>query len=693
MQKPLCNAEKVGISIISHGGIGKTDEDGKTIRNLTASCHELAVWNKDGVIRILNDVGWYQWTGLLERNIEAIASGTSFIVLTHPHMDHIGDLPLLFANGKTYGGRIIATPGTKRAAEVALKDAAKIQLENYERALIRAQENIKEVSRLLYLLKNKPNTQTPKGDNTRESNVPSYQEQCKEIEKILLEKYNIKKTDTDWEKKLQPPEPAFTSMDVDRAINHIETQTISEWWKELIPGKISLRLYNAGHIIGSAMPLYQIKDESGKPHHVLFSGDIGSYKWDLHINGIANPPNNLPVDAVVIESTYWGKVRDKFEEWRSEYEDSLINAFKDNETRKSYDRVIHACFSLDRLQNILFRVISLKKSGAINVPIYVDSPMGLAYIQAYIMEARRTLRELQEPHQESIRTSVGDDYISREQKLLEDFIEYLNPINGNYIPITTDIERKALMRKPDEKKSGWKARKEDQKIIITASGMANWWPIVSYLSSWAGDKQSAFYFPWYLAEWTLGSKIAGPNQMKTGILISGKNTTIEARMKNFTFLSSHGDEEDILVFLEGIKFRRGSKIVIVHGDIQKSSASLGHTLKRKGYRQKGIVVPDIGEEVIVRDGHISLLRLFNNVNEQVSILCWEKGESHITFDETLRILEIDLVLCQEALEHLDADYVNKSGMEKENRRKELQTKIQLLEKDILDLQLKKNNVV
>lgn len=682
MQKNGWDSIKTGISIISHGGIGKSDEDGKTLRNLTASCHELAVWNQENVIRILNDIWGYQWTGSLERDIEAIANGTSFIVLTHPHMDHIGDLPLLFANGKTYAGRIISTPGTKRAAEIALMDAAKIQLENYTRSLIKSQEEIKEVSHLLHFLQKKPKTQTSKWDNTRESNAPSYQEQCKDIEKILLEKYDIKKTDTDWEKKLQPPEPAFTSMDVERAINHIETHSIGEWWTVLVPWKISLRFYNAGHIIGSAMPLYKIMDENNKPHHILFSGDIGSYKWDFHINGIPSPPNNLPIDAVVIESTYGGIVRDRFEEGRTEWEDSLINAFKDNKHRKAYNRVIHACFSLDRLQNILFRVISLKKTGAISGPIYVDSPMGLAYIQAYILEARRTLRELQEPHQESIRKSVGDDYMIRERKLLEDFIEYLNPINGNYIPVTTDAERKALMRKPDGQKSGWRNRKEEPKNIITTSGMANGWPIISYLSAWGEDEQTAVYFPWHLAEWTLGNKIAGPNQMKTGISISGKNTTIRARMKNFTFLSWHSDEEDDLVFLDSIKFRRNSKIVVVHGDIQKSSARLGNTLKRSGYKEKGVVIPDIEEEVVVRDGQISLLRLFATVNEKVNIICWEKFESSISIDETLSILESDLMMHQEALVYLDEDFKDKPEKDKEDRKGELQNAINKLKKQI-----------
>ena len=59
---------------------------------------------------------------------------------------------------------------------------------------------------------------------------------------------------------------------------------------------------------------------------------------------------------------------------------------------------------------------------------------------------------------------MGDDYIEREKKFLEEFIDCLNPANGNYIPVTTGDERDSLMRDTGD---------TSKKIIITASGMAN----------------------------------------------------------------------------------------------------------------------------------------------------------------------------------------------------------------------------
>ena len=99
----------------------------------------------------------------------------------------------------------------------------------------------------------------------------------------------------------------------------------------------------------------------------------------MHINGLPIPPHNLPIDATVIESTYGGKVRPDFQETLIKYEKTIVHQLT------QYDRIIHATFSLDRMQNILFRLIDMKKRGLIeeSVQIYVDSTMGAKYIPLY----------------------------------------------------------------------------------------------------------------------------------------------------------------------------------------------------------------------------------------------------------------------------------------------------------------------
>src|SRR6187399_209201 len=52
------------------------------------------------------------------------------VVLTHTHLDHIGRVPRLVANG--FKGPIFCTPPTVELAEVLLKDAAHLQMEDAE---------------------------------------------------------------------------------------------------------------------------------------------------------------------------------------------------------------------------------------------------------------------------------------------------------------------------------------------------------------------------------------------------------------------------------------------------------------------------------------------------------------------------------------------------------------------------------
>jgi len=130
----------------------------------------------------------------------------------------------------------------------------------------------------------------------------------------ILKQYGIQPEMTEWKKEMkerEPEKPAYTIEDVYTALSSIETHSIGGW-KELVPGQVAFRFYNAGHIIGSVSILFRITQDK-KSEYILFSGDIGSYKWDMHPTGVANPPHNLPIKTVMIESTYGSKIREDFD--------------------------------------------------------------------------------------------------------------------------------------------------------------------------------------------------------------------------------------------------------------------------------------------------------------------------------------------------------------------------------------------
>lgn len=85
-----------------------------------------------GTHRILVDCGLFQGLkDLRARNWEPLpidAHEIHAIVLTHAHLDHVGYLPRLVAQG--FRGRVYCTPGTKDLASLVLVDAARIQEED-----------------------------------------------------------------------------------------------------------------------------------------------------------------------------------------------------------------------------------------------------------------------------------------------------------------------------------------------------------------------------------------------------------------------------------------------------------------------------------------------------------------------------------------------------------------------------------
>ncbi|MBE6754472.1 MAG: MBL fold metallo-hydrolase, partial [Ruminococcaceae bacterium] len=89
---------------------------------VTGSCTLIEICGR----RILVDCGMEQGIDMFE-NQELPVSGADIelVLLTHAHVDHSGNLPLLYKNG--FRGAIYATSATCNLCNIMLRDCAHIQ--------------------------------------------------------------------------------------------------------------------------------------------------------------------------------------------------------------------------------------------------------------------------------------------------------------------------------------------------------------------------------------------------------------------------------------------------------------------------------------------------------------------------------------------------------------------------------------
>ncbi len=95
------------------------------VRTVTGSMHLASA----GGTRLLLDCGLFQGhreeADRINRTLPFDARSVDAVVLSHAHLDHCGDLPVLVRGG--FAGSIYCTGATRELAELVLRDSAKIQ--------------------------------------------------------------------------------------------------------------------------------------------------------------------------------------------------------------------------------------------------------------------------------------------------------------------------------------------------------------------------------------------------------------------------------------------------------------------------------------------------------------------------------------------------------------------------------------
>jgi metallo-beta-lactamase family protein len=427
--------------------------------------------------RLLLDCGLYQGHRKeafeKNRNMPVDPATIDAVVLSHAHIDHSGNLPQLMRNG--FRGKVFARQSTVDLCSVMLRDSCFLQ-------------------------------------------------------KRDLEYVNRKRRAQG--KRLF--EPLYEEEDVDALMSHMEPLHMHEP-REILKG-ITLTLFNAGHILGSALVQLDVDDGAGHRHRLLFSGDLGQPNQPI----ISHYEYPQGADTLLIESTYADRLHPSEDDV-----EGRLKAFYDQIVRQRSKLLIPA-FSVGRTQQILYYLNRLLAAKRVQpIPVYIDSPLSQKATRIY------------ERHKGC--------YNEEARRLLESGVDPMDFPGLKFVESPEQSMALNDLRGP--------------MIVIAASGMCEGGRVLHHLKECAPDPRNIVLFVGFQAENTLGRRIVEA-EYGDKVKILGEEVVLKANVHTINALSAHADRRGLMDWFDGVKSGVRHAFA-VHGEPEKVAA-MAELLKEHG---------------------------------------------------------------------------------------------------------------
>lgn len=441
--------------------------------------------------RILLECGLYQGHRKeafeINRNIPFDARTLDAVILSHAHVDHSGNLPQLVRHG--FRGRVYARPETLALTDVLLRDSCFLQARDLESVNRKRRAQGKRLFEPLY----------------DEDDIAALA-------------------------PLTVPVPLYEP-------------------REIFPG-VTLTFYNAGHILGSALVMLEVKGGPRGVSRLLFSGDLG--QPDQPILRHFDCPTGA--DTLLIESTY----ADRDHPSADDVEGRLKGYIDDIIQQRS--KLIIPAFSVGRTQQVLYYLNRLLAAGRIRpVPVYIDSPLSQKATRIY----------------EKSTDCYNDDAAAL-------LARGVNPLSFPGLKfVETPQQSMSLndLRGP--------------MIIIAASGMCEGGRVLHHLRAGLPDPRNLVLIVGFQAEATLGRRLveyAGPT-----VKVLGEEVPLRARVQTINALSAHADRRGLMAWFDGVG-KGVRRAFAVHGEPDRTARMVG-MLKERGC--PAAVAPSPGQTFVV----------------------------------------------------------------------------------------------
>ena len=337
------------------------------------------------------------------------------------------------------------------------------------------------------------------------------------------------------------PLPLYDIQDVEQTLPLFRAVQIHEDLPLL--DTMKMRMWRAGHILGSVS--VRVWDAQDDQDAVVFSGDLGRHDHPV----LADREVPQGADTVLIESTYGDREHPEPEVPHAEFAELI------NRTIKRGGNVLIPAFAVDRTEVVLLTLQQMMESGRIrdDIPIWVNSPMGLAALDVY----RDPALSYEIGPEFQGRSSI-DLPTLREARSKEDSIKLNNPSQPS--------------------------------IIISSSGMATGGRVVHHLQYMLPDAKNAVVFTGFQSAGTRGRTLLdGATELK----MYGKYVPVRAEILQDSEFSVHADASDLIDWLAEMN-PRPTTVYCVHGEPHQAGA-----LAARIKQELGIVAvpPKLGEIV------------------------------------------------------------------------------------------------